>query len=75
MIDFYNIQFYNQGSTTYDIYQTLFLQSNGWCPSTSVKEIADFGVDLDKIIVGKPAATQDAYNTGFLGLNQSEKLK
>lgn len=66
MIDFYNIQFYNQGSTTYDTYEKLFLESGGVFPLTSVKEIADTGVPLDKIILGKPAAKKDVANTGFI---------
>ena len=36
MIDFYNVQFYNQGSTSYDTYEKLFVQSGGYFPTTSV---------------------------------------
>lgn len=35
-IDFYNVQFYNQGGTDYASYQTLFKTSNGWSTKTSV---------------------------------------
>lgn len=35
-IDFYNIQFYNQGSNRYDTYETLFLTSGSNFPGTSV---------------------------------------
>jgi chitinase len=36
-IDFYNVQFYNQGDTTYDSYEKLFLESDGYFSRTSVK--------------------------------------
>ncbi len=35
-IDFYNVQFYNQGDTKYDTYESLFLKSGGWFSGTSV---------------------------------------
>lgn len=63
-IDFYNIQFYNQGGTTYDSYDTLFRKSNGWSTGTSVKQIIDSGVPMNKVVVGKPATQNDASNTG-----------
>ncbi len=37
LIDFYNIQFYNQGDTKYDTYDTLFIKSGGYFNGTSVK--------------------------------------
>lgn len=37
LINFYNVQFYNQGNTTYDTYHKLFLESGGYFPGTSVK--------------------------------------
>lgn len=37
MIDFYNIQFYNQGTTSYDTYEKLFKISGGYFPYTSVQ--------------------------------------
>ena len=36
MIDFYNIQFYNQQSSPYDTAHTLFNESGGWAHTTSV---------------------------------------
>jgi len=36
MIQFYNIQFYNQGSTPYNTANLLFNSSGGWAPGTSV---------------------------------------
>lgn len=35
-IDFYNIQFYNQGNTTYTTYQELFVDSGQLNPQTSI---------------------------------------
>jgi hypothetical protein len=37
MINFYNVQFYNQGNTAYDTYKTLFKKSDGYFLLTSVK--------------------------------------
>jgi chitinase len=66
MIDFYNIQFYNQGNSSYDTYNDLFVTSNGWCSGSSVGEIHAAGVPLSRIVVGKPMETNDASNTGFV---------
>lgn len=60
------MQFYNQGGTTYNTYETLFKKSNGWSAKTSVKEIIDQGVPASKIVVGKPATQADVYNTGIV---------
>lgn len=35
-IQFYNMQFYNQGSTSYNTSSSLFNVSGGWAPGTSV---------------------------------------
>jgi len=37
MIDFYNVQFYNQGDTKYDTYDGLFTTSSGFFSGTAVK--------------------------------------
>ena len=63
-IDFYNIQFYNQGGTTYDSYDNFFKVSNGWSTGTAVKQLIDVGIPMNKIVVGKPATQVDAANTG-----------
>lgn len=44
MIDFYNVQFYNQGVGSYDTPQGLFNVSGGWCPGSSINEIIASGV-------------------------------
>ena len=65
-IDSYLVQFYNQGSSTYSSYTSLFVTSDGWSIGTSVSEIAAKGIPLSKITVGKPITQADAANTGFV---------
>jgi len=66
LIDFYNIQYYNQGTSQYLTYETLFQKSDGWATGTAVLEIAQSGVDLKKIVIGKPVTTADVTNTGYV---------
>ena len=66
-VDFFNIQFYNQGSSSaYSTYQSLFLTSDGWATGTAVQQIVDKGIPLEKIVVGKPVTQGDAANTGYV---------
>jgi chitinase len=74
LIDFYNIQFYNQGTSTYDTYETLFRTSNGWASRTAVKELISKGIPANKIIVGKPVTPSDADNTGYISLSQFSQI-
>lgn len=67
-IDFYNIQFYNQDSSRYDTYQTLFNVSDGWAVNTAVKQIA-VSVPREKLVVGKGVVPADYYNTGYVPVN------
>lgn len=60
------MQFYNQGDTSYDTYQGLFIKAGGWFSGTAVQEIIDRGIPPRKIIVGKPATMADAMNTGYM---------
>ena len=66
LIDFYNVQFYNQGDTKYDSYEALFLQSGSFFSGTSVNEIIKRGIPSNKIVVGKPVTIADAANTGYV---------
>ncbi|NER86825.1 glycosyl hydrolase family 18 protein [Moorena sp. SIO3A2] len=67
LIDFYNIQYYNQGSSTpYDTFEQLFIYSGWNQPETSVIEINYNGVPLDKIVIGKPVTKSDVNNTGYV---------
>ena len=59
----YNIQFYNQG--LYTDCEGLLNTSGGVFPGSSVFEIAANGVDLNKIVIGKPGSAADA-NDGFI---------
>lgn len=65
-IDFYNVQFYNQGNTRYDSYQELFIQATGVFSGTAVKELIDRGIPAKKIVLGKPATMADVMNTGYV---------
>jgi chitinase len=64
-IDWYNIQFYNQGSNMYTDCEGLLTTSGSAFPKTSVMEIAQAGVDINKIVIGKPGEAGDASN-GFI---------
>ena len=66
LINFYMVQFYNQGDTMYDSYNELFTQATGHFGGTSVKEIAERGIPLKKIVVGKPVIQADAANSGYI---------
>ncbi|KAI0759992.1 chitinase [Trametes elegans] len=63
MIDFYNVQFYNQG--TYTDCESLLNTATGSFTGSSLFEIAKNGVDVNKLVIGKPGAATDATN-GFI---------
>ena len=65
-IDFFNVQFYNQGTSEYLTYETLFLESTGWSLGTAVLQIAEKGIPINKLLVGKPVTASDAHNTGYV---------
>ena len=65
-IDSYLVQFYNQGSSTYSTYESLFKWSDGWSSGTSVKEIANKGIPISKIVMGKPITEKDVVNSGYV---------
>lgn len=66
LIDWYNVQFYNQGATEYTTCDGLLTASSSTYPSSSVFEINSVAkVDLNKILIGKPVTTADA-NTGYM---------
>jgi chitinase len=67
LIDFYNVQFYNQMSTTYETYESLFKNSGTISPETSIMEMRNFGgVSFDMLVIGKPASKDDVYNSGYV---------
>jgi chitinase len=65
LIDWYNIQFYNQGTTEYTTCAGLLTQSSSTWPNSAVFQIAAGGVPLNKIVIGKPSTPGDA--TGGAG--------
>ncbi|KAJ7224292.1 glycoside hydrolase family 18 protein [Mycena pura] len=65
MIDWYNVQFYNQGASEYTTCANLLTASSSTWPSTALFQIASSGVPLSKLVIGKPAVSGDASN-GFM---------
>lgn len=62
-INFYNIQFYNQGSGVYEDCDSLIYDSGNSWPDTSAMQINTYaGVPLDKIVIGKPLDAGAASN-------------
>src|SRR5205823_826859 len=59
-INWYNIQYYNQGISTYNTYQDLFVASSNQ-PGTAVHELNTEAqpIPLSKIVVGKLILTSD----------------
>ncbi|KAG5644175.1 hypothetical protein DXG03_009016 [Asterophora parasitica] len=58
LIDWYNIQFYNQGE--YTTCAGLLTASSSTWPKSSLFQIAASGVPLSKLVIGKPASSSDA---------------
>ena len=69
-MDSYLVQFYNQGSSMYSTYDSLFVTSDGFFKGTSISEIAAKGIPSSKIAVGKPITQADAANTGFVPVTE-----
>ncbi|KIJ62462.1 carbohydrate-binding module family 5 protein [Hydnomerulius pinastri MD-312] len=65
MIDWYNLQFYNQGTTEYTTCEGLLYNSSSAWPESALFQIADNGISMDKLVIGKPATTSDA-NNGYM---------
>lgn len=65
-IDFYNVQFYNQGNTKYDTFDGLFIQSGSVFSGTALNEIIKRGIPSKKLVIGKPVTQADAANTGLV---------
>jgi len=70
-IDWYGIQFYNQGPTPYDSFSNFFVASIGWAEQSAVYEILngvnEFGVSIpkEKLVIGKVASSLDA-SSGYI---------
>lgn len=63
-IDIYNIQFYNQGNTNYQSYQTIFINSGTDFPYSAVTQQQPY-IPLNKFSLGKPLRVTDA-STGYM---------
>lgn len=71
-IDFYNIQFYNQGADVYTTCSTLYIDSGIVFPYTSVSQIINgegssgkntyHPIPYEKVLIGKPIGPTDASN-------------
>ncbi|KIP08831.1 glycoside hydrolase family 18 protein [Phlebiopsis gigantea 11061_1 CR5-6] len=62
LIDWYNVQFYNQGTTEYTTCAGLLTASSSTWPNTALFQIAASGVPQSKLVIGKPATSSDASN-------------
>ncbi|KAI0675175.1 glycoside hydrolase [Trametes maxima] len=56
LVDWYNVQFYNQGAGVYTTCDGLLTTAGGDWPGSALFEIADAGVPLAKLVIGKYAA-------------------
>ncbi|KAJ7719125.1 glycoside hydrolase family 18 protein [Mycena metata] len=65
LIDWYNVQFYNQGASEYVTCAGLLTASSSTWPESAVFQIAANGVPLNKLVIGKGATAADA-NNGFI---------
>ncbi len=68
-VNFYNIQYFNLGTSKFNTYEELFLKSSGNYQKIAVTELVDRGVDLNKIVVTKPAIPSDTLGSGWMDLN------
>lgn len=66
LIDFYNIQFFNQQSCFFDTYEQLIHDSGNAQPETSVGQIHANGIPFRKMLITKPVSVKDARDTGYL---------
>ncbi|TDL19831.1 glycoside hydrolase [Rickenella mellea] len=61
MIDWYNIQFYNQGANEYTTCNSLLTKSSNTWSNSSVFQIASTaGIPMNKLVIGKPGRSVDA---------------
>ncbi|EIW77020.1 glycoside hydrolase family 18 protein [Coniophora puteana RWD-64-598 SS2] len=66
MIDWYNVQFYNQGTTEYSTCDGLLTTSSTTYPNSALFQIVASGVAADKLVIGKPGTTGDETNGGYM---------
>ncbi|KAJ7116029.1 glycoside hydrolase [Mycena epipterygia] len=66
LIDWYNVQFYNQGATEYSTCANLLTTSSTTWPGSALFQIAASGVPLSKLVIGKPGTTGDETSGGYI---------
>ncbi|KAF5374494.1 hypothetical protein D9615_009116 [Tricholomella constricta] len=69
LIDWYNVQFYNQGEGEYTTCAGLLTASSTKWPQASLFQIADSGIPLSKLVIGKPANINGA-NNGYMSASE-----
>ncbi|KAK2460267.1 hypothetical protein APHAL10511_007656 [Amanita phalloides] len=62
LINWYNVQFFNQGATEYTTCNGLIVESSSAFPQSAAFQIAANGVLLNKIVIGKPATPNDGHS-------------
>ncbi|KAM5540643.1 hypothetical protein V8D89_005674 [Ganoderma adspersum] len=65
LIDWYNVQFYNQGASEYTTCSGLLTASSSTWANTALFQIIASGVPASKLVIGKPATSADA-TTGYM---------
>ncbi|TFK51101.1 glycoside hydrolase [Heliocybe sulcata] len=66
LIDWYNVQYYNQGFLEYITCPGLITASSPTWPQTAVFQIAAQGVPLNKLVIGKPAVPAVDATNGWM---------
>ena len=59
-IDFYNIRYNCEGTTTYESYDGIFVQSNGEYQNTAIKQLIDIGIPSYKLVINKVLIQSEA---------------
>ncbi|TFY59963.1 hypothetical protein EVJ58_g5451 [Rhodofomes roseus] len=65
LIDWYNVQFYNQGTSEYTTCDGLLTNSSSTWPDSALFQIISSGVAQEKLVIGKPGTSGDA-NNGYM---------
>lgn len=65
-LDWYNVQYYNQGADKYNTLSTLLWDSGDFFPQSSIFElIVHSKIPANSLVIGKPALRKDA-NDGYM---------
>lgn len=67
-VNFYNVQYFNLGTSKFNSYEEIFKKSTGDYQKVAVAELTNRGVDLNKIVIAKPAVPSDTIGSGFMDL-------